>query len=77
MKPQNDLLEPEDVITLQEFLGYCLLNTTKAQAMLFLVGRGGEGKSRIGVILEKLFGKTCYFDSIVALSKINFDRAIL
>ncbi|WP_459811706.1 DNA primase family protein [Hominimerdicola sp. 21CYCFAH17_S] len=77
MKPQNDLLEPEDVITLQEFLGYCLLNTTKAQAMLFLVGRGGEGKSRIGVILEKLFGKTCYFDSIVALSKNKFRQGNL
>ncbi len=73
----NELLEPDDVKTLQEFIGYCLLNTTKAQAMLFLVGRGGEGKSRIGVILEKLFGKACYFDSIVALSKNKFRQGNL
>ncbi len=38
----------EDIPTLQEFLGYCLLPTTKGQKMLMLIGKGGEGKSRIG-----------------------------
>lgn len=73
----NDLLEPTDVLTLQEYLGYCLINSTKAQAMLFLVGKGGEGKSRIGVVIEKLFGTVCYFESIVALSKDKFLRGNL
>ena len=41
---------------LQEYLGYCLVPTTKAQKALFLVGEGGAGKSVIGVILEELLG---------------------
>ncbi len=73
----NDLLEPTDILTLQEYLGYCLINSTKAQSMLFLVGKGGEGKSRIGVVIEKLFGTACYFESIVALSKDKFLRGNL
>ena len=63
--------------TLQEYLGYCLINSTKAQSMLFLVGKGGEGKSRIGVVIEKLFGTACYFESMVALSKDKFLRGNL
>ena len=38
----NELLEPDDVKTLQEYMGYCLINSTKAQTMLFLVGKGGH-----------------------------------
>jgi len=49
------LLEPEDILTLQEYLGYCLIPSTKAQAMLFLIGNGGEGKSRIGCVLRDIF----------------------
>ncbi|HAH78041.1 MAG TPA: DNA primase, partial [Ruminococcaceae bacterium] len=30
LKFLNDLLYPEDIPTLQEFLGYCLVPTTKA-----------------------------------------------
>ena len=43
----NELLEPEDIPTLQEYLGYCLIPCTKGQKMMFLLGKGGEGKSRI------------------------------
>lgn len=73
----NEMLTPEDILTLQEYLGYLLVNTTKAQAMMFLVGKGGEGKSRIGVILELIFGKACCFDSITALSRDKFRRGNL
>ena len=52
----NELLEPEDILTLQEYLGYCLIPSTKAQCMLFLIGNGGEGKSRIGCVLREIFG---------------------
>lgn len=51
----SELLDPDDVLTLQEYLGYCLIPTTRAQVMLFLIGRGGEGKSRIGVVLNAIF----------------------
>ena len=52
----NDLFEPEDVNTIRQFLGYCLVPNTKAQKSLFLVGEGGAGKSVIGVILEGMLG---------------------
>ena len=52
----SELLEPEDILTLQEYLGYCLIPSTKAQSMLFLIGNGGEGKSRIGCVLHEIFG---------------------
>lgn len=51
-----DLLTPEDITTLQEYLGYCLIPSNKGQKALFLVGNGGEGKSRIGFILQEIFG---------------------
>ena len=38
----SELLQPEDIPTLQEFLGYCLLPTTKGQKMLMLIGKGGR-----------------------------------
>ena len=50
----NDLLIPEDILTLQEFMGYCLIPSTKAQKMLMLVGKGGEGKSRVGIVLSAI-----------------------
>ena len=37
----SELLQPGDIPTLQEFLGYCLLPTTKGQKMLMLIGKCG------------------------------------
>lgn len=51
----NDLLEPEDIPTLQEYLGYCLIPSTKGQAMMFLIGNGEEGKSRIGKVMNAIW----------------------
>ena len=56
LKYLNELLNNDDIITLQEFLGYCLIPTCKAQVMLFLIGSGGEGKSVIADILRDLMG---------------------
>ena len=50
----SDLLEAEDILTLQEYLGYCLIPTNRGQVMMLLKGNGGEGKSRIGVVMQKL-----------------------
>ena len=52
----SDLFEPDDILTLQEYLGYCLVPTTRVQKALFLVGEGGAGKSGIGVILQSILG---------------------
>ncbi len=38
----SELLYPEDIPTLQEYLGYCLLPTTRGQKMLMLIGKGGK-----------------------------------
>lgn len=38
----SELLEEDDILTLQEYLGYCLIPSTKGQKMLMLIGRGGE-----------------------------------
>lgn len=56
LKFLNDLLEKEDIRTLQEYMGYLLIPTTKAQKMLTIVGNGGEGKSRIGVVISEILG---------------------
>ena len=51
------LLDAEDIPTLQEFCGYALIPTTRAQKMLFLIGNGGEGKSVAGAVLTAIFGQ--------------------
>ena len=51
------LLDAEDIPTLQEFCGYALIPTTRAQKMLFLIGNGGEGKSVAGAVLMAIFGQ--------------------
>ena len=54
----NDLFTPEDIVTLQEYIGYCLLPTTRGQKCLLLIGDGGIGKSVISDILTAIFGKS-------------------
>lgn len=52
----DGLLYPEDIVTLQEFIGYCLIPCNKGQRMMVIKGNGGEGKSQIGAVLGSLFG---------------------
>ena len=73
----NELLYQEDIPTLQEFMGYCLIPTTKGQRMLMLVGRGGEGKSRIGVVMHALLGSSMNTGSIAKVETNKFARADL
>lgn len=73
----NDLLEPEDIPTLQEYLGYCLIPCTKAQKMLMIIGKGGEGKSRIGLVMRALMGSSVNITSIQKVETNRFSRADL
>ena len=73
----NDLLYPEDIPTLQEFIGYCLIPSNAGQKMLILKGSGGEGKSQIGAMLGKLFGSNMKDGSIGKISENRFARADL
>ncbi len=77
LKFLSELLYPEDIPTLQEFMGYCFLPTTKAQKMLMLIGRGGEGKSRIGLVLRALLGANMATGSIAKIESSRFARADL
>ena len=72
-----ELLYPEDIPTLQEYLGYCLLPTTKGQKMLMLIGKGGEGKSRIGLVMHSIFGDSMNTTSIQKVENNRFSRADL
>ena len=73
----NELLYPEDIAALQEYIGYCLIPTTKAQKMLLVVGKGGEGKSRIGLVLRSIFGSAMYNGSLQKIETDRFARANL
>ena len=73
----SELLENEDVLTLQEYLGYCLLPTNRGQTMMLLKGNGGEGKSRIGVVMQKMLGDNLKNGSIAKIERSPFARADL
>ena len=73
----DQLLYPEDIATLQEYMGYCLIPTTKAQQMLFLVGKGGEGKSRVGLVMRSILGDNMNTGSIQKVETSPFARADL
>ena len=73
----SDLLEPEDILTLQEYLGYCLIPTNRGQVMMLLKGNGGEGKSRIGVVMQKMLGGNLKNGSIAKVERSPFARADL
>lgn len=73
----QELLEEEDIETLQQYMGYCLVPTTRAQKMLLIIGNGGEGKSRIGVVLKALLGSSMNLGSIAKVETNPFARADL
>ena len=73
----SDLLVPEDIPTLQEYLGYCLIPSTKGQKMLMLIGKGGESKSRIGLVMRSILGDSMNTTSIQKIENNRFSRADL
>ena len=77
LKFMEELLNPDDILTLQEYMGYMLLPTTKAQKMMLIIGKGGEGKSRIGLVLRDLFGNNMYSCSLQKIEVDKFARANL
>ena len=77
LKFLSELFWPEDIPTLQEFIGYCLIPSNKGQRMMVIKGSGGEGKSQIGVVLSRLFGCNMKDGSIGKISENRFARADL
>lgn len=73
----SQLLYEEDIPTLQEFMGYCLIPSTLGQKMLLITGRGGEGKSRIGIVMKGLLGCNMNQGSLAKIEENRFARADL
>ena len=71
----SQLLYPEDVPTIQEHFGYCMIPSNKAQKMLIVIGKGGEGKSRLGLVAQALFGRNMKTGSIAKLAANPFALA--
>ena len=76
-KRTSGLLKDEDILTLQEYLGYCLRPTNRGQVMMLLKGNGGEGKSHIGVVMQKMLGDNLKNGSIAKVERSPFARADL
>lgn len=66
----RELLNGQDILTLQEYMGYLLIPATRAQKMLMISGNGGEGKSRIGKVLFEIMG----YKNTVSGSVSNLDN---
>jgi len=71
----SELLYPEDIPAFQEFMGYTFIPTNRAQVMMMLIGRGGEGKSQIGHVLRALQGTNMTMSSIQKLATNRFAKA--
>ncbi len=73
----SNLFYEEDIPTVQEYIGYCLIPSTKGQKMLLIVGKGGEGKSRVGIVLQSILGSNMKSGSIAKVENSPFARADL
>ena len=62
---------------LQEYMGYCLIPSNKAQKLLIILGKGGEGKSRIGLVMRKILGTNMNVSNIQKVEHNRFARADL
>ena len=68
----HELLYEEDIPVLQEYLGYILLPTNKAQKMMTITGRGGEGKSRLAPVLSGVLQGLMVISSVAKLQENRF-----
>ena len=65
----DELLYEEDIPVLQEYFGYCLIPCTRAQAGLYIKGKGGEGKSVLRDVTMALFGHSAIQEYIHQLGE--------
>lgn len=72
-----DLLHEDDIPTLQEYMGYCLIPSTRGQGALFIKGEGGEGKSVLSRLMCDLFGRSAVAENLSKLETNRFALATL
>ena len=70
----SEMLDPEDILTLQEYMGYCMIPTTIGQKALFIIGNGGEGKSCIGAVIKAILGDSAVTGNFHAIETDKFSR---
>jgi len=73
----NELFYEEDILCLQEYFGYVLVQHTKGQSMLIILGKGGEGKSVIYTVLRSILGENMEASEIHKLQTDKFALANL
>ena len=77
----TDLFFEEDIPAIQEFFGYCLIPSTRAQAGLFIKGEGGEGKSVLKNVAMRLFGQSAIQEAVHELgdpfTMINLENKLV
>lgn len=69
--------DPQAIMTLQEWFGYCLLPDTSQEKILFIVGPKRSGKGTIGRILRALIGITNTVAPTLAGLTTNFGLSAL
>ena len=68
----KEVLSDEDIVVIQEFVGYCLYKSYPIQKMFMLVGGGANGKSTLINLLKALFGQqNC---SAIPLQQLEGNR---
>ena len=71
----SDLFYDDDIPVVQEFLGYCLIPSTRAQAAMFIKGDGGEGKSVLTSIIKMIWGATASTEKLASIENDRFALA--
>ena len=74
----TEILKPEDIDTVEELFGYCLLRQLPIQKAFLLVGEGANGKSTLIELLRAFLGKSnCSSVSLQELEEDKFKKAEL
>lgn len=73
----GDVFVQEDIATIQELLGYCLIPVTTSQEAFILVGEAGVGKSVLTKLLASIFGNAYQELSIKELAQNRFYTSLV
>lgn len=73
----QDLFYEDDIPTLQEYMGYCLIPSTRGQSALFIKGKGGEGKSVLTYLMHELYGRSAVSETLAKLETSRFTLSTL
>lgn len=73
----TELFYEDDIATVQQYLGYCLIPNTKLQRALFICGDAGTGKSRVSAMIHAIFGHNAIQGDLKKLAENQFTVATL